>query len=103
MGNSLKGEYMPKIRNIRKILGMGVLCLFLLGCSKDSFLLPEEGQENLAVEEEQDTLASEVSQENHVAGEQQFRQRLQIPWMMLVNIYWEFTFVVQCISREFIF
>ena len=71
MGNSLKGEYMPKRRNIRKILGMGVLCLFLLGCSKDSFLLPEEGQENLAVEEEQDTLASEVSQENHVAGEQQ--------------------------------
>ena len=42
MGNSLKGEYMLKKENIRKIMGIGIISLFLLGCSENSFLLTEE-------------------------------------------------------------
>ena len=42
MGNSPKGEYMPKKINRIKMLGIGVVSLFLLGCSNDSFLLTEE-------------------------------------------------------------
>ncbi len=42
MGNSPKGEFMSKKANIMKILGIGALSLFLLGCSKTGFLLTEE-------------------------------------------------------------
>ena len=42
MGNSPKGEYMLKKQNIKKILGIGIMSLFLLGCSENSFLLTEE-------------------------------------------------------------
>ncbi len=42
MGNSPKGEYMLKRKNIVKLLGMGSLCLFLLGCSEESFLVQKE-------------------------------------------------------------
>ena len=42
MGNSPKGEDMLKKENIRRLVGIGVMSLFLLGCSENSFLLTEE-------------------------------------------------------------
>lgn len=42
MGNSPKGEYMLKKENIMKMLGIGIMSLFLLGCAENSFLLTEE-------------------------------------------------------------
>lgn len=42
MGNSPKGEYMLKKENILKLLGIGIMSLFLLGCAESSFLLTEE-------------------------------------------------------------
>jgi hypothetical protein len=42
MGNSPKGEYMLKKENIMKLLGIGIMSLFLLGCAESSFLLTEE-------------------------------------------------------------
>ena len=49
MGNSPKGEYMLKKVNIVKIIGIGMLSLFLLGCSEEKFLLTEatEGMETV--------------------------------------------------------
>lgn len=49
MGNSPKGEYMSKQINITKIMGIGMLSLFLLGCSEEKFLLTEatEGMETV--------------------------------------------------------
>ena len=52
MGNSPKGEYMLKKRNITNFLGIGVMSLFLLGCSKNGFLLQEldeSGQDEIQV------------------------------------------------------
>lgn len=59
---------MPGKINIRKILGMGVLCLFLLGCSKDSFLLPDEEQNNLTVKEEVTTNQEKALLGVHICG-----------------------------------
>ena len=59
---------MPGKVNIRKILGMGVLCLFLLGCSKDSFLLPDEEQNNLTVKEEVTTNQEKALLGVHICG-----------------------------------
>ena len=39
MGNSLKGEFMLNKTNILKLFGIGSICLFLLGCSEESFLM----------------------------------------------------------------
>lgn len=35
---------MPRQKKITKLLGIGLGCLFLLGCAKESFLLTEEGE-----------------------------------------------------------
>ena len=51
MGNSPKGEYMLNIRNMLKMLGMGSLCLFLLGCSEESFFVQEESSTVILEEE----------------------------------------------------
>ena len=37
--------------NMCKIIGMGSLCLFLLGCSKESFLLQEADSSTMVLEE----------------------------------------------------
>lgn len=60
MGNSLKGEYMLKRRNIRKVLGMGSLCLFLLGCSEESFLVQKDSSTIIL---EDDIILTEKAQE----------------------------------------
>lgn len=51
MGNSPKGEYMLKRKNFIKLLGMGSLCLFLLGCSEESFLVQKESSTVILDEE----------------------------------------------------
>ena len=51
MGNSPKGEYMLTRKNIVNMLGMGSLCLFLLGCSEESFLVQEESSTVILEEE----------------------------------------------------
>ena len=63
MGNSPKGEYMSKKINITKIIGIGMLSLFLLGCSEEKFLLTEatEGMETVM---ENPSGESEKIQEN---------------------------------------
>ena len=60
MGNSLKGEYMLKKRNIKKILGIGSLCLFLLGCSEESFLVQKDSSTIIL---EDDIILTEKEQE----------------------------------------
>lgn len=55
MGNSPKGEYMPDKNTIIKILtiiGIGSVCLFLLGCNQESFLIAKEDAQVLNLEEE---------------------------------------------------
>lgn len=42
---------MPKEIKYKKILGIGSLCLFLLGCSKESFLLQEADSSTMVLEE----------------------------------------------------
>ena len=88
MGNSPKGEYMLKKENIMKLLGIGIMSLFLLGCAESSFLLTreespkmqevmegqvsEEGQaplEEQVVEEEQTALEEEAVEESPIASE----------------------------------
>ena len=73
MGNSPKGEYMLKKQNIRKILGIGVMSLFLLGCSENSFLLTEE--ESLEVKELMEgqvtTELQVTSEEKKISGEKE--------------------------------
>ena len=49
MGNSPKGENMPNKVKIVKMLGIGIMSLFLFGCSNNSFLLTDE--ENLGMQE----------------------------------------------------
>ena len=65
MGNSPKGENMLKKLNMCKIIGMGSLCLFLLGCSEESFLMQEKGAE---------VITEEIS-ENMVKEENGFEQK----------------------------
>ena len=43
---------MLKKRNIKKLLRMGSLCLFLLGCSEESFLVQTKEESDQAIEEE---------------------------------------------------
>lgn len=70
MGNSLKGEYMPKKVNKIKILGIGVISLFLFGCSNDSFLLTEEESQEVRelVETEADFQEQTLSEETTNSG-----------------------------------
>ena len=69
MGNSLKGEYMLKRRNMKKMLGIGSLCLFLLGCSEESFLVQKDSssiilEEESAVSEELQLLPMDVGEQS---------------------------------------
>ena len=88
MGNSPKGEYMLKKENIMKLLGIGIMSLFLLGCAESSFLLTREespkmqevmegqvlGEDMVALEEqvaedEQTVLEEEAVEESPIASE----------------------------------
>ena len=52
MGNSPKGRInMLKKIKYRIMLGIGSLCLFFLGCSKESFLIREAGSSTVVLEE----------------------------------------------------
>lgn len=74
MGNSPKGEYMLNKINVCKLIGIGGLCLFLLGCSEESFLV-QENVSGMTMEEnsekglEGDNIAA-WNQETDVAEEQ---------------------------------
>lgn len=59
MGNSPKGEYMLNRRKIVKTLGIGCICLFLLGCSEESFLVQ---QDNSAIVLKDEIIISEKEQ-----------------------------------------
>ena len=62
--NSLKGEYRLKKRNIKKILGIGSLCLFLLGCSEESFLVQKDS--STIILEDEIILAEKEQEELHI-------------------------------------
>lgn len=71
MGNSPKGEYMLKKRIIFIILGIGLFSLFLLGCSRSSFLLTEEeNQEMKELTEGQQSAPSQIPAEQEVILEE---------------------------------
>ena len=63
MGNSPKGEYMLKSKNIINLLGIGSLCLFLLGCSEERFLVQEESS---VVALEEDSIVSKEEELEHL-------------------------------------
>lgn len=69
MGNSPKGEYMLKRKNIVKMLGTGCICLLLLGCSEDSFLLQEEETSTVILEEEVVLEAAVSEEEQEIENE----------------------------------
>ena len=74
MGNSPKGEYMLKKENIMKLLGIGIMSLFLLGCAESSFLLTEEEspkmQEGQVLEDDQVALEEQVTEESQTVLEE---------------------------------
>ena len=81
MGNSPKGEDMLKKENIRRLVGIGVMSLFLLGCSENSFLLTEEEspkmQEGQGLEEGQAALEEQVVEDGQTALEEQAAKESQ--------------------------
>ena len=73
MGNSPKGEYMLKKINILKLFGIGSICLFLLGCSEESFLMQENASEVKIESDSEITLMEEeelLRKETDISGEQ---------------------------------
>lgn len=51
MGNSPKGENMLERNKIIRLLGIGGVCLFLLGCSKEEFFLLKKDSSTVVLEE----------------------------------------------------
>ena len=62
MGNSPKGEYMLKKHKILSFIGIGIFCLFLFGCSKESFLLSSKDSSSTIVLKEEILLPQETSE-----------------------------------------
>lgn len=62
MGNSPKGEYMLKKNKILNFIGIGIFCLFLFGCSKESFLLSSKDSSSTIVLKEEILLPQETSE-----------------------------------------
>ena len=81
MGNSPKGEYMLKKENIMKLLGIGIMSLFLLGCAESSFLLTEEEspkmQEGQVLEDDQVALEEQVAEDEQTTLEEQVTEESQ--------------------------
>ena len=81
MGNSPKGEYMLKKENIMKLLGIGIMSLFLLGCAESSFLLTEKEspkmQEGQVLEDDQVALEEQVAEDEQTTLEEQVTEESQ--------------------------
>lgn len=81
MGNSPKGEYMLKKENIMKLLGIGIMSLFLLGCAESSFLLTEEEspkmQEGQVLEDDQVALEEQLAEDEQTTLEEQVTEESQ--------------------------
>ena len=63
---------MLKINRIMKIMGIGTCCLFLLGCTKESFLIQKEDSSTIVLEE---TIAGEeiaAAEDKQQTSEQEF-------------------------------
>ena len=81
MGNSPKGEYMLKKENMMKLLGIGIMSLFLLGCAESSFLLTEKEspkmQEGQVLEDDQVALEEQVAEDEQTTLEEQVTEESQ--------------------------
>ena len=71
---------MLKRNKMTKILGMGSLCLFLLGCTKESFLLQKEDSSTIVLEE------VIVREETAVAEDGAGLETVETPEMIAVHI-----------------
>lgn len=71
---------MLKRNKMTKILGMGSLCLFLLGCTKESFLLQKEDSSTIVLEE------VIVREETAVAEDGAGLETVEAPKMIAVHI-----------------
>ena len=72
---------MLKKENIMKLLGIGIMSLFLLGCAESSFLLTEKEspkmQEGQVLEDDQVALEEQVAEDEQTTLEEQVTEESQ--------------------------